>query len=335
MTSHDPDERAAPDNSAHASTDSSTHGCTHDDADLRRQRDELGVRMMLIRHKITVLSGKGGVGKSTVAVNLAATLAAAGRRVGLFDADLHGPSVPTLLGLHYMPQLGHAGGIAPAQVADNLWAMSIQFFLPDKHDAVIWRGPRKYSFIREILASVDWGHLDCLVVDAPPGTGDEALALVELLGSDTGAVIVSTPQRVAVTDVRKALGFCATLDLPVLGVIENMSGFVCPHCGETTDVFLSGGAETMADEAGVPFLGRVPLDPAVVQAGEQGVPFVQGAPDSATAAAFAAAVQPLLLLTERPAVQLPVPAPVAATPTTPTAAGRTTGAKKKRDRKPR
>ena len=149
-------------------------------------------------------------------------------------------------------------------MSENLWAMSIQFFLPEDDDAVIWRGPRKYSAIREMLAGVDWGDLDCLVVDAPPGTGDEALALVELLGAGTGAVIVSTPQRVAVSDVRKALGFCTALELPVLGVIENMSGFVCPHCGETTDIFLSGGAETMAADAGVPFLGRIPMDPAVV-----------------------------------------------------------------------
>jgi MinD superfamily P-loop ATPase len=172
---------------------------------------------------------------------------------------------------------------------------------------VIWRGPRKYSAIREMLASVDWGFLDCLVVDAPPGTGDEALALVELLGSNTGAVIVSTPQRVAVNDVRKALRFCTTLDLPVLGVIENMSGFVCPHCGETTDVFLSGGAEAMADDAGVPFLGRIPMDPSVVMAGERGVPHVEAFRDSAAAVAFSSSIRPLLTLTERPAHARAVP----------------------------
>ncbi len=276
------------------------HGCSQMENDARRQQDELEVRMLLIRHKFLVLSGKGGVGKSTVAVNLAAALADAGRRVGLLDVDLHGPSVPGLLGIHYTPQPGHAGGIAPAKVGENLWAMSIQFFLPDQHDAVIWRGPRKYSAIREMLAAVDWGHLDCLVVDAPPGTGDEALALVELLGPNAGAIIVSTPQRVAVSDVRKAIGFCSTLELPVLGVIENMSGFVCPHCGETTDIFLSGGAEAMAAEVGVPFLGRIPMDPAVVRAGEDGVPHVQAAAGSATATAFKAAVEPLLTMTERP-----------------------------------
>ncbi len=276
------------------------HGCSQMDVDARRRQDALEVRMLLIRHKFLVLSGKGGVGKSTVAVNLATALADAGRRVGLLDVDLHGPSVPGLLDLHYTPKPGRAGGIAPAPVADNLWAMSIQFFLPEDDDAVIWRGPRKHSAIREMLAGVDWGHLDCLVVDAPPGTGDEALALVELLGAGAGAVIVSTPQRVAVNDVRKALGFCATLDLPVLGVIENMSGFVCPHCGETTDIFLRGGAETMAAEAGVPFLGRIPMDPAVVEAGERGVPHVQAFAGSPTADAFAAAVESLVELTEHP-----------------------------------
>jgi Mrp family chromosome partitioning ATPase len=276
-------------------------GCSRIDDDQREQQEQLDVRMMLIRHKFLVLSGKGGVGKSTVAVNLATALADAGRRVGLLDVDLHGPSVPGLLGLNYTPQPGHAGGIAPAQVGERLWVMSIQFFLPGADDAVIWRGPRKYSAIRQLLAGVDWGRLDCLVVDVPPGTGDEPLALAELLGGGAGAVIVSTPQRVAVTDVRKALEFCAKLELPVLGVIENMSGFVCPHCGETTDIFLSGGAEAMAAEVGVPFLGRVPMDPAVVQAGERGVPYVQAFADSPGAAAFSAAIGPLLTLTERPA----------------------------------
>jgi hypothetical protein len=165
MTTHDRDGESAHDDPAPRTTPASGHGCTYDDHDLSRQRDELDVRMMLIRHKIVVLSGKGGVGKSTVAVNLAVALADAGRRVGLLDVDLHGPSVPTLLGLSYMPRPGRAGGIAPTQVADNLWAMSMQFFLADEHDAVIWRGPRKYSMIRELLGSVDWGHLDCLVVD--------------------------------------------------------------------------------------------------------------------------------------------------------------------------
>lgn len=288
---------------AHAdgtAVDAGHHGCSQVEADERRQQDQLEVKMQLIRHKFLVLSGKGGVGKSTVAVNLASALAGAGRRVGLLDVDLHGPSVPGLLGLHYTPQPGRAGGIAPAPVSDNLWAMSIQFFLPEEDDAVIWRGPRKYSAIRELLAAVDWGHLDALVVDAPPGTGDEALALVELLGSGTGAVVVSTPQAVAVSDVRKALRFCGTLELPVLGVIENMSGLVCPHCGETIDVFLSGGAEAMAAASGVPFLGRIPMDPAVVEAGERGVPHVIAHPASATAKAFAAAVEPLLRMTERP-----------------------------------
>jgi len=238
-----------------------------------------------------------------VAVNLATALAAAGRRVGLLDVDLHGPSVPGLLDLAYAPAPGPAGGIAPARVGERLSVMSIQFFLPEADDAVIWRGPRKYSAIRELLAGVDWGYLDCLVVDAPPGTGDEPLALAELLGEGTGAVVVSTPQRVAVTDVRKALGFCETVGLPVLGVIENMSGFVCPHCGETTDVFSSGGAELMAAERGVPFLGRIPMDPAVVEAGERGVPWVQAFADSPAAAAFAAAIAPLLALTEPPAPQ--------------------------------
>ncbi len=271
------------------------HGCAEAQGNASQERDALTKRMAAIKHKVLVLSGKGGVGKSTVAVNLAAELAEAGLRVGLLDVDLHGPSVPGMLGLTYQPRPGVAANtVAPAPAGRNLRVMSIQFFLEQEDDAVIWRGPRKYSAIRELLSAIDWGALDCLVVDAPPGTGDEALALSELLGDGVGAVIVSTPQRVAVSDVRKALRFCETLNLPVLGVIENMSGFVCPHCGETTDVFLSGGAEAMAADAQVPFFGRIPMDPGVVEAAERGVPYIQAYRGSATAEAFGAAVRPLL-----------------------------------------
>ena len=287
-----------------AASDGHDRGCAHVEGDPRRQQDELHFQMLRIRQKLLVLSGKGGVGKSTVAVNLATALADAGRRVGLLDVldvDLHGPSVRGLLGIDYVPQPGRACDVTPAKVGRDLWATSIQFFLPEEDAVIIWRGPRKHSAIRQMLAGVDWGHIDCLVVDAPPGTGDEALALVEMLGAGAGAVVVSTPQSAAGSDVRKALTFCRTLDLPVLGVIENMSGFVCPHCGETTDILPSGAAEATAAGAGVPFLGHIPIDLAVVQARERGVPLVRASGESRTTAAFSAAIEPLLTPTERPA----------------------------------
>ncbi len=276
-------------------------GRAHVDGDPRRRQVELHFRLLSVRQKLLLLSGKDGVGKSTVALNLATALADAGRRVGLLDVDLYRPSVPGLLGIDYAPRPGHVSGVARAKASEILWAMSIQFFLPEEDAVVMCHGPRKYSAIRDMLARLDWGHIDCLVVDAPPGTGDEALALVEMLDAGVGAVVVSTPQSVAVSDVRKALAFCRTRDLPVLGVIENMSGFVCPHCGETTDIFQSGGAETMATIAGVPFLGRIPMDPTVVQAGECGVPFVQAFSGSPATAAFSAAIEPLLTPTEHSA----------------------------------
>ncbi len=279
-------------------------GRTHVAGDPRRRQDELHFQMLRIRQKLLVLSGKGGVGKSTVAVNLATALADAGRRVGLLDCSMSTSTAPaSRVSWGSTMRLGRARAATSPEPrrAEILWAMSIQFFLPEEDAVIIWRGPRKHSAIRQMLAGVDWGHIDCLVVDAPPGTGDEALALVEMLGAGAGAVVVSTPQCVAVSDVRKALAFCRTLDLPVLGVIENMSGFVCPHCGETTDIFLSGGAETMATVAGVPFLGRIPMDPTVVQAGQCGVPLVQAFSGSPATAAFSAAIEPLLTPTERPA----------------------------------
>ncbi len=254
----------------------------------------LETRMGLIAHKMLVLSGKGGVGKSTVAVNLALALAQNGARVGLLDVDLHGPSVPTLLGLVGRPiPIDGGGEIVPVRYGERLEVMSIGFFLPHRDDAVIWRGPRKFSAVKELLAKVAWGPLDALVVDAPPGTGDEPLAVAELLPGADGAVLVSTPQAVAVADVRKAIIFCRELQVPVLGVIENMSGFVCPECGAVSDVFKRGGAERMANDLGVPFLGRVPIDPAVVVSADDGVPYL-AVSDGPVAKAFRDAFAPLI-----------------------------------------
>ncbi|NMC74031.1 MAG: Mrp/NBP35 family ATP-binding protein [Geobacteraceae bacterium] len=227
-----------------------------------------------IKRKIVVLSGKGGVGKSTVAVNLAVSLSSlAGYRVGLLDIDIHGPSVPKMLGLEgTIMQPSDRGKLMPAEFG-GLKVMSIGFLLPGEAEAVIWRGPAKAGAIKQFIGEVEWGDLDYLIVDCPPGTGDEPLTVIQTLEKIDGAVIVTTPQDVALTDVRKSISFCGQLNLPVLGVIENMSGLVCPHCGETVNVFKSGGGQSMAQEMRVPFLGRVPMDPRIVAAGDDGTPY--------------------------------------------------------------
>lgn len=254
--------------------------------------------MKTIRHKVLVLSGKGGVGKSTVAVNLAAALAAAGKKVGLLDIDVHGPSIPKLLGVEGLPVHGTGKSIHPFAIGENLRVMSIGFLLRSTDDAVIWRGPMKIGVIKQFLGDVEWGELDYLVADSPPGTGDEPLTIAQLIPDADGAVIVTTPQDIALIDVRKCITFCRQLSLPVIGVIENMSGFVCPHCKERTDIFKSGGGEEMAWEMGVPFLGRIPVDPGIVTASDEGKPYVLNFPETETGKIFADVTAPILAMSE-------------------------------------
>lgn len=260
-------------------------------AHLPPQADEvLQGRLRQIRHRLIVLSGKGGVGKSTVAANLALTLAQAGYTVGLLDVDIHGPSIPKLLGLDNAKVEGDDTGLHPVCLRPNLKVMSIGFLVTDAESAVIWRGPRKQSIIRQFLRDVNWGPLDYLIVDSPPGTGDESLAVAQMISQPASAVVVTTPQDVAVADVRRSISFCRELSLPIAGVIENMSGFVCPHCGKTTDLFKSGGGEALAREMNVPFLGRVPLDPTVVISGDGGTPFMGQPGESSAMKAFGSIV---------------------------------------------
>lgn len=251
-------------------------------------------RMTQIAHKILVLSGKGGVGKSTVAVNLAISLSLAGKRTGLLDIDIHGPSVPTILNLEGKTLEAMGQTILPIEVGTNLKVMSIGFLLASQDDAVIWRGPMKYHMIKQFLKDVEWGDLDFLIIDSPPGTGDEPLSVVQLLESADGAVVVTTPQKVALSDVRRSITFCRRLNLPVLGVLENMSGFVCPKCGQRTDIFKSGGGESMATAMNVPFLGRIPIDPQIVEACDSGQPYIEKYRESQAAQAFGKAVARLL-----------------------------------------
>lgn len=251
-------------------------------------------RMSQIKHKIVVLSGKGGVGKSTVAVNLAISLSLAGKRTGLLDIDIHGPSIPKILNLEGRMAQSAFDAILPIEVGENLKVMSIAFFLTNQDDAVIWRGPMKYQMIKQFLKDVEWGELDYLIIDSPPGTGDEPLSIIQLLENADGAVVVTTPQEVALSDVRRSITFCRSLNLPVLGVLENMSGFVCPKCGERTDIFKSGGGENMALAMSVPFLGRIPIDPQIVEACDSGQPYVDRYRQSQAARAFREAVTHLV-----------------------------------------
>lgn len=261
------------------------------------ERQVLLSRMCRIKHKIMVLSGKGGVGKSTVAVNLATALALAGKRVGILDVDIHGPSVPKLLHLDGRQISAHGDAMLPVNVScgdGTLSVMSIGFLLRERDDAVIWRGPRKFGVIKQFLKDVEWGELDYLVVDSPPGTGDEPLAVAQLIEKADGAVVVTTPQDVAVQDVRRCIVFCRQVDLPVLGVVENMSGFTCPKCGELVRIFGADGGRAMAEEMGVPYLGSIPIEPEVVVSGDSGTPMVQAKPHSETAKAFGRIVRTLL-----------------------------------------
>ncbi len=254
-------------------------------------RQALAQRMCRIGRKLLVMSGKGGVGKSTVAANLAISLSLAGKRVGLLDVDIHGPSIPRLMGLNEGRAMSHEGEVVPIEIGDNLKVMSIAFFLPSDRDAVIWRGPMKYGVIRQFLKDVAWGTLDYLVVDAPPGTGDEPLSVAQMFGQPAGAILVTTPQDLAIADVRRSISFCEKVSLPVVGVIENMSGLVCPHCGEQIDLFKTGGGETLAKEMGIPLLGRIPIDPQIVTCGDEGIPYVHRFAESSAAKAFAAVVE--------------------------------------------
>eukprot|EP00123_Amoebidium_parasiticum_P001276 comp12323_c0_seq1/m.7179 comp12323_c0_seq1/g.7179 ORF comp12323_c0_seq1/g.7179 comp12323_c0_seq1/m.7179 type:complete len:323 (-) comp12323_c0_seq1:55-1023(-) len=253
-------------------------------------------RMEAVKHKVLVLSGKGGVGKSTFTAQLAFGLAAdEEREVAVMDVDICGPSIPKVMGLEGEQVHQSGSGWSPVYVQDNLAVMSVGFLLANPEDAVIWRGPKKNGMIKQFLKDVDWGTLDYLVVDTPPGTSDEHLSLAQYLkdANPSGALIVTTPQEVALIDVRKEIGFCRKVGLDIIGVVENMSGFVCPNCQTEAQIFAptTGGAEAMCKELDCPFLGRVPLDPRIARCCDEGKSFVETHKDSPAAKALVSVVE--------------------------------------------
>jgi ATP-binding protein involved in chromosome partitioning len=249
-----------------------------------------------IRHTVLVLSGKGGVGKSTVAANLAVELARRHRHVGLLDIDIHGPSIPRMLGLEdQSPELDQ-DVIVPVRRGEYLGVVSFGFFLAGSDQAIVWRGPMKMGAIRQLLHNVQWGELDYLIVDSPPGTGDEPLTVAQSVPDLTGALVITTPQAVALQDVRRSISFCRRLGVDVLGVVENMSSLICQHCGKETPIFPGAGAEAMASELRVPYLARLPLEPRVASASDDGQPVVESLPDSGTAQGLRRVAEVLLTL---------------------------------------
>jgi ATP-binding protein involved in chromosome partitioning len=253
---------------------------------MAEQRRLVRFRMDKVKHKIAVISGKGGVGKSTVTVNLAAAFALHGKKVGVLDADIHGPSVPRLLGLTGQHVKVGPPGAFPVTGPLDMKVVSIDFFLSEENVPTIWRGPLKMTAIRQFLSDIVWGELDVLLIDLPPGTGDEPLSVAQLLPEMDGVVIVTMPSELSKAVVEKAITFARMLNMPITGIVENMSGFICPHCGYKVDIFQSGGGEAMAKETGVPFLGSVPIDPQVSTDADKGLPFVIEHPDSAASKVF-------------------------------------------------
>jgi len=256
-----------------------------------RERMKMASRLGKVKHKIVVMSGKGGVGKSSVAANLACLLAE-DAKVGLVDADVTGPDIPKLMGLEDAHVKATETGMEPTEGPRGVKVISMAQ-LVDRDTAVVWRGPLKIKALKQMLGDVEWGELDYLVIDLPPGTSDEPLSIAQEIPDADGAVVVTTPQEVSLIDVRKSIAFAKAVKMPILGIVENMSGMVCPHCGKTINVFKVGGGEAAAKELGLPFLGRIPLDPEIVVGGDAGTPFVLEHPDSEATKAFTEIVKRL------------------------------------------
>jgi len=247
-----------------------------------------------IKNKLLIISGKGGVGKTTVAVNLAYGLAIKGYKVGILDIDIHGPNIAKMLGIEQERLVASDLGIEPAKVLPNLNAVSLALIGYDQQQPIIWRGPLKMITIKQLLSDVNWGELDYLIIDSPPGTGDEPLSVCQLIPDINGAIVVTTPQDVAILDSRKSALFAKELNVPVIGIIENMSGFICPNCKKRIDIFKSGGAKKVSVDLGMPLLGSIPIECEMVELGDAGKPYVYFRKESQVARVFEEIIQKLL-----------------------------------------
>ncbi len=238
--------------------------------DLERTQQDLSIKRNLkkIKRKIVVMSGKGGVGKSSVSTMIALLLSSKGYKVGLLDVDLHGPSIPNMIKLKGGLNVVGENEVNPFEYSENLSVVSMGAIIEDQDTAVIWRGPMKISAIRQFISDITWGELDFLVVDSPPGTGDEPLTVAQTI-TDAEALIVTTPQEISLADVRKSITFCRQVEMNILGVVENMSGLICPHCGDKINIFGEGGGKKMSEAMKVPFLGELPIDPEMVKQADQ------------------------------------------------------------------
>ncbi|MBW1676421.1 MAG: Mrp/NBP35 family ATP-binding protein [Deltaproteobacteria bacterium] len=261
--------------------------------DMAAQDRVIKESLALIKHKFLVMSGKGGVGKTSVSANLAIALSKKGARVGLMDVDLHGPDIPRMLGLKGLLEVSADKRMIPKPYSDNLKVVSIESLTQDKDEAVIWRGPLKLHVIRQFISDAHWGKLDYLILDSPPGTGDEPLTVAQTI-PDARAIIVTLPQELSLGDVRKSINFCKTLKMEVFGLIENMSGFVCPHCGKSIDLFGTGGGFRTALAMNIPFLGRIPMDPKMVQCADAGESYMEKYPDSEVTKAYNQIVEKIM-----------------------------------------
>jgi len=283
------------------------HGSCQHGADMDPQDRAIQESLGRIKHKFLVMSGKGGVGKTSVAANVAVALSKKDVKVGLMDVDLHGPDVPRMLGLKGLLDISEENQMVPKSYSENLKVVSIESLAQDTDEAVIWRGPIKAHVIRQFISDVAWGDLDYLIIDAPPGTGDEPLSVAQTIRG-AQAIIVTTPQEVSLADIRKSINFCRTVKMPVFGLIENMSGFVCPHCNKPMDIFGSGGGLKTALAMNVPFLGRLPFDPRMVECADAGESYLDKYPDSEMSKAYNQIVDTIVQESKAKTLQVASPA---------------------------
>ncbi len=273
---------------------STSDGCNDHRKQQYEQEQKLKLKLSKIKHKIAIISGKGGVGKSTVTANLAMAFAMQGHKdkVGVLDADIHGPCIPKMLGLKGQTLIGGPGGMMfPVTGKLGIKVVSMDFLLPNDEAPVIWRGPLKMRAIQQFLSDVTWGDLDYLFIDLPPGTGDEPLSVTQLIPDMDGVVIVTIPSEVSQAVVKKAVTFAKQMGIPIIGIVENMSGFVCPDCGAKVNIFRTGGGKRIAEDLSVPFLGSLPIDPEICRDSDNGVPFIIEHADSPATKAFAEIVK--------------------------------------------